>query len=127
MLSNLKNFVKQNQPDIFITLTIALVAVTSFGLGRLTVPQSNNEPIIIQNPEYTASIEQSVEQSVSEKIETKQGRFVGSVNSNKYHHPDCPWAKKIASQNQVWFSSEEKAQKVGYSKCNSFEKYNLDK
>ena len=120
MLSNFKNFVKEHESDITLTIGIVLIALISFGTGRLTAPQTNKEPIIIQGP--TTSIEQSVSE-VSRPAEEKEGRFVGSVNSNKYHWPDCPWAKKIAPQNQTWFSSETEAQTAGYIRCNGFEKY----
>ena len=120
MLSHLKQFVKEHQSDITLTIGIILVALISFGAGRLTVPQSNKEPIIIEGP--TASVEQSL--TIEEEEEaTEQGKFVGSVNSNKYHWPDCPWAKKIAPQNQIWFSSESEAQAAGYVRCGSFERY----
>ena len=121
MLSHLKQFVKEHESNITLTIGIILVALISFGAGRLTVPQTDKEPIIIQGP--TASIKQSL--TVEEEI-TEQGRFVGSVNSNKYHWPDCSWAKKIAPQNQIWFSSETEAQAVGYVRCGSFEKYIKD-
>jgi len=120
MLSHLKQFVKEHQSDITLTIGIILVALISFGAGRLTVPQSNKEPIIIEGP--TASVEQSL--TIEEEEEaTEQGKFVGSVNSNKYHWPDCVWAKKIAPQNQIWFSSESEAQAAGYVRCGSFERY----
>jgi len=118
MLSHLKQFVKEHESDITLTIGIILVALISFGAGRLTVPQTDKEPMIIQGP--TASVEQSL--TIEEEI-TEQGRFVGSVNSNKYHWPNCPWAKKIASQNQIWFSSESEAQAAGYVRCGSFERY----
>ena len=123
MLSNFKSFVKEHESDITLTIGIVLIALISFGTGRLTAPQINNEPIVIQGP--TASIEQSVSKvsQPTNKETTEQGRFVGSVNSNKYHWPDCPWAKKIAPQNQIWFSSEAEAQTAGYIRCNGFEKY----
>jgi PBP1b-binding outer membrane lipoprotein LpoB len=44
-------------------------------------------------------------------------KFVGSINSDKYHYPDCEWAKKIKPENQVWFSSPEEARKAGYKPC----------
>ncbi len=119
MLSHLKQFVKEHESDITLTMGIILVALISFGAGRLTVPQIDKEPMVIQGP--TASIEQSLTAETEETIEGK--RFVGSVNSNKYHWPDCPWAKKIAPQNQIWFSSETEAQAVGYVRCGSFERY----
>jgi len=123
MLSNFKSFVKEHESDITLTIGIVLVALISFGTGRLTAPQINNEPIVIEGP--TASIEQSVSEvsQPADKETTEQGRFVGSVNSNKYHWPDCPWVRKIAPQNQIWFSSEAEAQVAGYTRCGNFEKY----
>jgi len=44
-------------------------------------------------------------------------KFVGSINSNKYHYPDCKWAKKIKPENKIWFSSPEDAQSKGYVPC----------
>ena len=123
MLSNFKSFVKEHESDITLTIGIVLIALISFGTGRLTAPQTNKEPIVIEGP--TASIEQSVSESSqpTDKEMAGQERFVGSVNSNKYHWPDCPFSKRIAEQNQIWFSSEAKAQSAGYIRCGSFEKY----
>ena len=123
MLSHFKSFVKERESDITLTIGIILIALISFGTGRLTAPQTNKEPIIIEGP--TASIEQSVSEvnQPANKETTEQGRFVGSVNSNKYHWPDCPFGKRVAEQNQIWFSSEAEAQSAGYTRCGSFEKY----
>lgn len=43
--------------------------------------------------------------------------FWASKNSNKYHHPTCPWAKKISPQNLVKFSSLEDTAKSRYIPC----------
>lgn len=123
--------------EIFWALTIILVSLVSFGAGYLTASKNSRPPIIIQNPP-AASIQQGIaptaekkstsdsgrEQSTEKKQELKnaeptkkQGQFVGSVNGNKYHLPNCPSAKKIMPQNQIWFDSEEEAQKAGYVKC----------
>lgn len=45
------------------------------------------------------------------------GVYVGSTKSNKYHYPDCRWAKKILPENAVWFSGSEEAQASGYLPC----------
>ncbi|MFH0906877.1 MAG: hypothetical protein ABIC36_00600 [bacterium] len=121
MLSYFKKIVKEYQSDIILTISIVLIALISFGVGRLTVSSNNKEPIIIQQP-LTASVQEC---SINNPplTETEQGSFVGSVNSVKYHWPDCPSAKKISLQNQVWFSSEQEAQAAGYSRCSNFEKY----
>jgi len=46
-----------------------------------------------------------------------EGRFVGSSQSNKYHLPDCVWARKISPANLVTFKSPEEAQRRGYVPC----------
>lgn len=104
--------------------TVILVALISFGIGYLIASQTENQSIIIQNPSnvYSASIEQSI-QDKTEKQTAVEGSFVGSINSNKYHWPNCPFAKRIAEKNQIWFSSEQEAQNAGYIRCGSFEKY----
>ena len=121
MLSNFKSFVKEHESDITLTIGIVLIALISFGTGRLTAPQTNNEPIVIEGP--TASAIKATEPASVKATADKQGRFVGSVNSNKYHWPDCSFGKRIAEQNQIWFSSEAEAQSAGYTNCNSFEQY----
>jgi len=116
MLSNFRQIVKHNESDILLTITIVLVALVGFGAGLLIDFSKDNQSIIIQNP--IASIQGTlIEPSV------KEGTFVGSVNSNKYHWPDCSFAKRIAEQNQTWFESEEEAQNAGYIRCSSFENY----
>ena len=123
MLSNFKEIVKNNESDIILTISIVLVSLISFGAGLLIDFSGNENPIIIHQP--TASVQQiltNTESPVIEK-ETKENNFVGSINSNKYHWPDCSFAKRIAEQNQIWFNSEEEAQNAGYIRCGSFDNY----
>jgi hypothetical protein len=102
--------------DWFIILTVILVALISFGIGRLTTPQS--EPVLIKNLEKASIEDLNVEQSssVPTGVGTTEdkGRVVGSKNSDKYHLPDCPGAKQISEQNKIWFNSIEEAEKAGY-------------
>jgi len=51
--------------------------------------------------------------------ETTEYLYVGSVNSNKYHYPDCQYAKNIKEENQIWFIDEQDAQNQGYIPCGS--------
>lgn len=44
-------------------------------------------------------------------------KFVGSINSNKYHYSDCQWAQKIKHENKIWFDSNEDAERAGYRPC----------
>lgn len=43
--------------------------------------------------------------------------YVGSAQSNKFHHPGCRWARKIKSGNLITFNSREEAVNAGYSPC----------
>jgi len=112
MLSQFKNFIKNNASDSFVIIVIILVALIAFGIGRLTAPKT--EPIPIKNlePASIEDIEGKVYPPASEQSDV--GRVVGSKNSDKYHLPDCPGAKQISEQNKVWFDSIEAAEKAGY-------------
>jgi len=114
MLSQIKKFVKKLEPEIILTTGIVLTALISFGFGRLSVSSVEDKPIVIETPSLTASIQQSV---------VAEGKIVGSINSDKYHWPDCPHAQRISPQNQIQFSSEKEAQAAGYKPCGNFEKY----
>lgn len=50
---------------------------------------------------------------------TSQKLFVGSINSNLYHHQDCSTANRIKEENKIWFASPEEGSAAGYSpsKC----------
>ena len=55
--------------------------------------------------------------SNKEAVPTGEYKYVGSVNSNKYHRPDCKWAKRIKPENEIWFRDKEDARKHGYVPC----------
>lgn len=120
MLTQFRKFVQKNQSDIVLIIGIILIALISFGAGRLTVPQK--EPIVIENQgvkaiQQTAKIYQEDKNTSSDEssgVGENQGKLVGSKNSDKYHLPECAGAKKIKPENQIWFQSEEEAQKAGY-------------
>jgi len=125
MLSDFKKFVNpikhwagNNESDIILTISIVLISLMIFGTGLLINSSKDKESIIIQNP--SASVSSTI---INSDNSIKEGMFVGSSNSNKYHWPDCSFAKRIADENRVWFSSEQEAKDAGYVKCSSFEKY----
>ena len=142
----IKNWFEDNQADIVLVVGVILIALISFGLGRLSAPQNNKEPIVIEQNQESgiknndASILNNLEQgsgdgqnnpSTSAAADSlrsgnnvgveaavgAKGIFVASKNGAKYHWPWCSFAKKIKPENQVWFKSETEAQKAGYSAC----------
>lgn len=51
--------------------------------------------------------------------EPKQQGYIGSVNSDKYHFPECKWAKNIKSENEIWFETADDAKSEKYKPCKS--------
>lgn len=49
--------------------------------------------------------------------ETPAIKYVGSISSNKYHYPDCKWARTIIPRKLWGFASVEEAKKAGYIPC----------
>ena len=46
-----------------------------------------------------------------------EGRYVGSIKSDKYHHPTCRHAKNILPENEIWFKDTGDAKAKGYVPC----------
>lgn len=119
---NLKSSIIKSQDKIVLVIGFILVSLISFGAGRLSINQKVN-PIVIEDSEiFKAEIGQLTdkigERLLGEKEDNiEKGLFVGSKNSNKYHLPDCQWAKRIKKENQIWFNSVEEAKSKGYSPC----------
>src|SRR3990167_2996837 len=75
---------------LFLALVIILVALLSFGIGRLSVT-GKSEPIQI---EYDSSISSSPQTNTANVITAiKGGEVVASKNGTKYHFSHCHGAK----------------------------------
>ncbi|GEM_PF-879047 len=61
---------------------------------------------------------EEVQDQGTETVQVKRF-YVGWAYSNKYHYPDCRWAKNIPLGSQVWFSSPEEARAKGYVPCST--------
>lgn len=48
---------------------------------------------------------------------TEGAAYVGSITSDKFHYPNCRWAKKIQPGNRLCFTSREVAIGYGYVPC----------
>lgn len=113
--------------DVFVSIIIVFVGITSFFLGKLSV-EREREVVNIQYDEKATrgevmgeSISISNNQFVSENepvvketVQAVTGMYVGSKNSNKFHLPWCAGAKQISDENKIWFQSKEEAMAKGY-------------
>lgn len=85
-------------------VVIFLVALSGFGLGRLSVLEASRPAVsITQAP-------------VSDKPRGiyRGGQYVASRSGTTYSFPWCSGAANLKTENQVWFATEEAAQKAGY-------------
>jgi len=53
----------------------------------------------------------------SEIKAVSENEYVGSINSNRFHYPNCKWAKKIKEGNKIWFKNRKEALDKGYIPC----------
>lgn len=109
----------------FLSMVIILVALLSFGLGRLSGGRDgggiklefdssiSNSQFPISNETQTGNALNSIENSKL-KIENSTS-VVASSKGTKYHYPHCSGAKRITDANKIVFSSPEAAEASGYT------------
>ena len=113
-------------------LGLVLISVISFEAGALKGQNWQQESLIIEKVaensvlksadlqnnvvESSNSFSENLNANVAgvSDVAKKECAFVGSKNSNKYHFPDCSYAKRIKSENIVCFSDEKDAKNKGY-------------
>jgi hypothetical protein len=114
--------------DLFIILTLILVGLAGFGLGKISALEKSREPIMINKVLNSTSTVKSISEipmqaSVSAKAmiasEKALGFLVASKTGKKYHFPWCVGASQIADKNKIWFDSYIEAQKAGYTKASN--------
>lgn len=99
---------------LFLSIIIILVAVLSFGIGRLSTV-GNREPVRIDyTPEAlgglsTTNNQASTIQSISEE------EVVVSKNGSKYHYKHCSGANQIKEENKIIFPDKDTAERSGYT------------
>ena len=59
-------------------------------------------------------VQVEIQETESAQVEYQ---FVGSINSDIYHCPDCIWAHKIKPNNEIWFKDAEETRNYGYRPC----------
>lgn len=101
--------------DLYVVVLIILISAMSYGLGRLSKIQENRVPVQIENPGQVLGSSISNTANIgSLEQDDSSGKYVGSINSDKYHLPWCSGATRISDGNKVWFASKADAQAQGY-------------
>ncbi|MFO0718953.1 MAG: hypothetical protein U0522_02915 [Candidatus Paceibacterota bacterium] len=105
----------------FPLIILILVAISSFGLGKISANRQERTPIILgafetpKNPEIKGEISNIPAISTSKKVsETAGGVVIASKKGKNYYFPSCAGAKRIVEENKITFSSIAEAEKAGY-------------
>lgn len=136
LFKEIKNFLDIKQ-DIFIVISIILIGLIGFGLGKLSALEKNRDSVSITKGDFIILEDDSIgfikkeinnesllikndlliKDSAKAVISTEnaKGLLVASKSGKKYHFPWCAGALQIADKNKIWFSSYEEAIKAGYT------------
>ena len=88
-----------------LVIIVFLVAIASFGLGRLSALEDARPPISVTQAPMAAN----------QQAMAPGGLLVAARSGSVYYYPWCTGASKILLQNQRWFQSEDAARKAGYA------------
>lgn len=102
-------------------IILILVAISSFGLGKISSNRQERTPIILgafetpKNPEIKPEISNIPVIPTSKKVVETVGEIVvASKKGKNYYFPSCAGAKRIVEENKITFSSTAEAEKAGY-------------
>lgn len=109
--NKIKNNFDIDKYMIVCLLTIVIVGISAFGLGRLSINNNSdvNSNIIITNRGDRPVL----------KNEMKEKRYVASKNGKLFYGIKCLNARKILLKNIIWFGSVKDALEAGYKQSSS--------
>ena len=109
-MNKIKGQIDIDRVTLMCLCVIVLVGLGSFGLGRLSVSNREDEKVLSGQDNNASLIEKEIGDST-----LKERMYVASKNGKLYYTKDCSGAKRIASKNEVWFATKVDAEQAGYS------------
>ncbi len=107
------------QRDILVGLAVGLVALASFGLGRLTAPRPK-PPVTLHEVDLKRYFVRENAPGGADATAAKPepaGAFLASKNGQRYYPKNCAAANRIKPENRIWFATIIEAEKAGYTKA----------
>ena len=119
ILSHIKEKIKDwalkiEEPPVYLTILIILVAFISFGLGRLSLVEEKRPEVKITMPTQAGEAMENSASAINAILPTANA-VVASKNGTKYYFSWCGGISRISPQNKVTFSSAKEAEQAGYS------------
>lgn len=109
-MNKIKGQIDIDRVTLMCLCVIVLVGFGSFGLGRLSVSNVEDEKVLNRQDSNASLIEKEIGDS-----SFKERMYVASKNGKLYYTKGCSGAKRIAQKNEVWFATKEDAEQAGYS------------
>ena len=123
-VKNNNGLARRGGGELYLAAVIVLVAVISFGLGRLSKIREEKTPITIETASSMSDIDEKTNgagimlqhnsSTISSATSSSSKIFVASRNGKKYYYAWCESANVIKEQTRVWFSTQAEAEKAGY-------------
>lgn len=106
--------------ELFLFCIILLVALGSFGLGRMSMDEgaAQGDLKITYNPQQGAEEWGEYSENLP-----NESNYVASKNGTKYYPINCSGANRIKEENRIYFRTVDDAESVGYARtstCGSF-------
>jgi hypothetical protein len=118
LIHKIKGNIDIDKSTFLYLFIIVGVGISSFGLGRLSISNSEVKNISITTEAGSLKENQSSNNNLASAIQpTPSGekRYVASKNGKMYYSLGCSGAKRIKPANEVWFSTKEDAEKSGFT------------
>lgn len=125
--------IKPYQNSLFLIISVIMVGLIGFGLGRLSakyqvvdlkinsnlVNATDLEKIVSTEKNIAAKKSQPVTAAISATANVASGevltqKIVGNKQSKIYHLENCPGALKMKAENKIFFASIIDAQNAGF-------------
>lgn len=110
-LSKIKGKIGGKGDEALLVAIILLIALTAFGLGRLSAGEKAGGVKITQKVASTTTTALAKSHLLSRGL---SGGVITSKHGSAYHLPWCPGAEQIDPENIQWFASPRKAREAGY-------------
>ncbi len=126
IIANIKHFIKRTKhflarEDVFMSLLVIVVAVSSFFLGVRSISPQEQKPVFTfsdideQTKKALSENENNGNLNLHEQASGKGTAIFGSKNGRKYYFSWCSGASRVKLENRVYYASEQEAQQSGRS------------
>ncbi len=123
--NKIKGKISIDNTTIMCFFVLILVALSSFGLGRMSMNNEINSKLKLENENIQvvkSEVGKSGEEELLNEVDhEKKKMYIASKNGKLYYSTGCSGAKRISEKNALWFANREDAEKSGYvfaSSCN---------